>query len=96
VNYLEVFPGGEGDRAAPKQAIGFNHMCLEVEDIDAVVEKLEALGIPLTSPKKLGLDGNRQAWIEDPDGHRIELMEMAPDSLQFKGLARLREEGAAS
>ena len=38
----------------------------------------------------LRVDGNRQAWIEDPDGNRIELMEMAPDSLQLKAVERLR------
>ncbi|WP_342360823.1 VOC family protein [Terrarubrum flagellatum] len=89
--YLEVFPEGEGDRASGKEAVGFNHICLQVSDIDAAVAELAKLEIPLTNPLKTGLDGNRQAWIEDPDGHRIELMEMAPDCLQFQGLARLRQ-----
>jgi hypothetical protein len=30
-------------------------------------------------------------WIEDPDGNRIEIMEMAPDCIQHQALARLRE-----
>ena len=41
---------------------------------------------------KVGLDGNRQAWITDPEGNQIELMEMAPDSKQAEALARLRGE----
>lgn len=41
-----------------------------------------------------GLDRNRQAWIEDPDGNRIEFMEMAPDSLQAEAIRRLKAQNA--
>jgi hypothetical protein len=30
-------------------------------------------------------------WIEDPDGNRIEIMEMAADCIQARALARLRD-----
>jgi len=30
-------------------------------------------------------------WIEDPDGNRIEIMEMAPACIQFEAVKRLRE-----
>ena len=51
-------------------------------------EHLHALGIPLMNPLNLtkGLDNNRGAWIEDPDGNRIELMEMAPDCVQYDAM----------
>ncbi|HET6469565.1 MAG TPA: VOC family protein [Geminicoccaceae bacterium] len=88
--YLEVFPEAEGDRAPPKEANGLNHVCLTVASIDDAVAQLDRLGIPLTSPRKLGADGNMQAWIEDPDGNRIELMEMAPDCLQAQAISRMR------
>jgi hypothetical protein len=39
-----------------------------VDDIDAVIEQLSANGVPLTRPKKMAIDRNNQAWIEDPDG----------------------------
>jgi lactoylglutathione lyase len=45
-------------------------------------------------PLKTAVDGNRQAWLEDPDGNRIELMEMAEDSLQLQAIRRLRAAGA--
>lgn len=90
--YLEVFPGAENDRAPGWDANGMNHMCLAVEDIDAVVERIGAAGISLLLPLKLAVDGNRQAWIEDPDGNRIELMEMDANSLQLKAIERLRRE----
>ena len=92
--YLEVFPGAENDRAPGWNANGMNHMCLAVENIAGLVNQIEAAGIPLLMPLKLALDGNWQAWIEDPDGNRIELMEMAADSLQLKAIARLRGEKA--
>ena len=39
---------------------------------------LAKAGIPIAREKQMGADGNLQAWIEDPDGNRIELMQMDP------------------
>ena len=88
--YLEVFPDAAGERAPPQESNGLNHICLTVADLDDVVRQLDAQGVPLSRPPKVGPDGNRQAWIEDPDGNRIELMEMAADGLQAKTIERLR------
>jgi lactoylglutathione lyase len=88
--YLEVFPEAQGDRAPPREANGLNHLCLEVDSINSAVDELAKAGVSLVSEKKLGADGNLQAWVEDPDGNRIELMQMAPDSLQTKAIERLR------
>ena len=41
-------------------------------------------------PKVKQADNNWQCWIRDPDEHRIELMQMADDSLQGAAIARLR------
>lgn len=94
--YLEVFPGAENDRAPGWNANGMNHMCLAVDDIKALVGEIEAAGIPLLMPLKLAVDGNWQAWIEDPDGNRIELMQMDPNSLQLQAIARLRRAPATA
>lgn len=94
--FLEVFPGAEGDRAPGWNANGMNHLCLAIDDVNALVAELEAAGIPLLLPPKRALDGNWQAWIEDPDGNRIELMQMDPDSLQLKAIERLRSEAAGA
>ena len=88
--YLEIFPEGEGERAAEREAVGFNHMCLAVPDIEQTVRELQAAGVEMIRPKVLGADGNWQTWIEDPDGHRIELMQMMPDAMQPAAIARLR------
>lgn len=92
--YLEVFPGAENDRAPGWNANGMNHMCLTVDNIDEVLARIAAAGLELLLPLKTAIDGNRQAWLEDPDGNRIELMEMAKDSLQYAAIRRLREAGA--
>lgn len=88
--YLEVFPGAETDRAPGWNANGLNHVCLTVDNIDQVLAEVAAAGLTLLLPLKTAVDGNRQAWLEDPDGNRLELMEMAPDSLQFEAIRRLR------
>ncbi len=88
--YLELFPYGEGTTPG-REIVAINHFCLTVDNLDTTIAALAAAGVPLTRPLKLGVDGNRQAWIEDPDGTRIELMEMGRDALQFHALARLRD-----
>ena len=61
--FLEVFPDGVGERAAEREAVGYNHVCLEVADIDVAARELEAAGVPLIQGKQMGADGNWQAWI---------------------------------
>jgi lactoylglutathione lyase len=94
--YLEIFPGAENDRAPGWNANGVNHLCFTIDDLDGTVQRIEDAGIELYSPIKAGADGNRQAWIEDPDGNRVELMEMAPGCLQLVAIERLREAEAAN
>jgi lactoylglutathione lyase len=88
--FLELFPGGEGDRAPGRDATAVNHFCLESADLDATASALRAAGIALTVQPKTGADRNRQCWIEDPDGNRIEFMQMMPDAMQFEAIRRLR------
>lgn len=74
--YIEVFKGQPG-------AVGnINHLCLEVDDIDAAMERLKAHGVEVTD-KKLGGDRSWQAWLEDPSGVRIELHQYTPESSQY-------------
>jgi lactoylglutathione lyase len=69
------------------------HLCLTSPDLDATAAHLESVGVPLSRPRnaKPGLDGNRGMWIEDPDGNRIEIMEMAPGCIQYQAVKRLHE-----
>ena len=71
-------------------ANAMNHICLEVDSMAATAEALRALGVPLFREPKLGLDGNNQCWIKDPDGNRIEFMEMRPGNMQDAAIARIK------
>ena len=93
--YLELFPGGTARVPGP-EASGTNHLCLTVDDIEATARHLAEVGIPLTAPldpARRGVDRNRGMWIEDPDGIRIEIMEMAPDCIQYEAIAKLKAGG---
>ncbi len=88
--YLELFPDGQGTRAPGREQVAINHVCLQTDDLDKTVAYLRHKNIALTIAPKMGLDGNRQAWFEDPDGNRIELMQMMPNNMQEEAIASLR------
>ena len=88
--YLEIFPDAVQDSAPGPETNGINHFCLIVEDIENIIRQLSEKDIALHLPLKTGADNNRQAWIRDPDGNRIEFMEMGPDALQLKAIKQLR------
>lgn len=94
--FLEIFPNGIGEGSLPGNHVGVGHICLTVEDIEETISDLAAHGVSLMRPLKTGpVDGNRQAWIADPEGNRFELMEMSPTGLQVRAIARLRQERGA-
>ena len=67
----------------PKQ-IGYLHLSLEVENIQAVREELMQKGITPDSEIKMQADHTYQLWVTDPDGNRIEFMEYTSESLQIQ------------
>ena len=79
--FIEIFADSDG-RAGERPLI--KHFCLQVEDLDSLVSTLAERGVKV-SGKKLGADNAWQAWITDPSGIRIELMQYSEDSTQFTG-----------
>jgi catechol 2,3-dioxygenase-like lactoylglutathione lyase family enzyme len=79
--FVELFPGAEGD-VVPRGRTGYDHYCLIVDDLRATLRELAGRGLDVTGEPILGLDGNWQYWIRDPDGNAIELMEITPGSPQ--------------
>ena len=54
---------------------GWGHMALMVEDVYATCDKLAAEGVTISRPAGPMKHGTRViAFIEDPDGHKIELV----------------------
>lgn len=89
--FIEVFDragavkqwGGEDARLQSHVGTHYNHFCFEVAGLEAFCEKIQSRGIVLDRPVKVGMDHSKQAWIKDPDGNVIELMEYTPQSLQL-------------
>ena len=62
----------------------YKHFCLEVTGLDEFCVALKSKGVAVTDIS-MGMDNSRQAWIADPDGNQIELMEYGHNSLQLTG-----------
>lgn len=88
--YLELFPAATG---TPQPDYQFSHLCLEVEDLDATLHELQTRGVEIVTPRREGKAGSWQAWVADPEGNRIELMELAPDGMHRTSIARLAAHG---
>jgi lactoylglutathione lyase len=56
---------------------GYGHVALEVEDLDALLERLTAQGIAPEKPPYApgGREEFRICFVQDPDGYRIELID---------------------
>jgi lactoylglutathione lyase len=82
--FIELFYHGTEDNPWKSSLRGFNHLCLQVDDITKTVETIEIAGYPMDRGVSQGSDKNLQAWLTDPDGIRIELMQIDPESPQGK------------
>ncbi|CAA9576382.1 MAG: hypothetical protein AVDCRST_MAG49-4183 [uncultured Thermomicrobiales bacterium] len=78
--FVEVFPGGPAPD--PDRTQSYRHLCLLTDDIDDMVEQLRGAGVTIDREVSVGLDGNRQAWVKDPDGNAIEMMQLIEDGPQ--------------
>jgi lactoylglutathione lyase len=56
---------------------GYGHIALAVEDLDATLARLADQGIqPEKPPYSVREGGARLCFVKDPDGYRIEILEM--------------------
>jgi len=89
--FIELFYGGVNYREYNDENIGFSHLCFEVSDINAIAEQIIKAGWELDRPVKFGIDNNWQCWVRDPDGNRVELMQMGEESPQMQCLKNIYE-----
>ena len=84
--YIELFHTGgqikQEDRNL-RNAYGYQHICLEVNNIQDAWNAVIANGIKPDTEISLGADGAYQFWLVDPDGNRLELMEYAKGAKQL-------------
>jgi lactoylglutathione lyase len=85
--FVELFTNGGAPPEVPQNASGFKHLCLWVDDIETTLHDLQAQGLDVDPEGiRTGRSKCRQYFIADPDGVRIELMQLMPDSLQAQAL----------
>jgi lactoylglutathione lyase len=88
--FVELFPIDNATLDTAPPLASYHHFSLQVDDIQATVRELEARGVAIDRPISKGQDHNFQAWIVDPNGNRIELMQIMPDSLQAQAAEAFR------
>ena len=66
---LKIHLGVEADFRAARKA----HPALLVDDLPALVERLQSAGVPLRDDEPL--EGYDRVYVDDPFGNRIELLE---------------------
>ncbi len=85
--FIELFYGATEVSEFSEARIGYSHLCLQVEDINAIAKQVHDAGLELDMPVKHGVDDNWQCWVRDPDRNRIEFMQISPNSPQAKFIA---------
>ena len=88
---VNVFMNQPGDGSSPRLELtynfgvdsyelgtGYGHIAITCDDIDATLARLKEQGIdPEKPPYSVREGGNRLAFVRDPDGYRVEILEMA-------------------
>ena len=82
--FIELFYGADRENPYRDENIGFFHICVAVDDIQAAWQRVVETGAPQDDPPRQGADSNWQCWTHDPDGIKIELMQLGPDSPQMR------------
>ncbi len=76
VNIIELTANDENPEGGYILGNGFGHLAFSVESLDKFSEKLKSLGYEyLYEPFDLTGKGSNIAFIKDPDGYEIELIE---------------------
>ena len=83
--FVELFPGRKKTSATETSTI--NHLGLFVKDLQTELHILKDRGYPLPADafekaRKVQVDNTLLYFIKDPDGNKVELSQLRPDSLQ--------------
>jgi len=89
--FIELFYGATQQIPYRDENAGFFHLCLEVDDIFEAWRRIVEAGAPQDDAPKKGKDDNWQCWTHDPDGNKIEIMQVGEESLQMKFIRGIRQ-----
>jgi catechol 2,3-dioxygenase-like lactoylglutathione lyase family enzyme len=86
--YLELFEfsqpvGRTGDPDRPVCDHGYTHLCIDVDNVDEVHERLSAAGVRFHSPPVDLFPGVRTCYSRDPDGNVVEIQQLTPRDHPF-------------
>jgi catechol 2,3-dioxygenase-like lactoylglutathione lyase family enzyme len=75
---IELFGGGAPQEASATEGkVGYRHMALLVDDVDAEYERLKAAGAQFYMEPTTPDPGIRLAFFRDPDGNPIEIITLS-------------------
>lgn len=75
---IEIEPANPSDRPAdPRTQAGLYHLGFQVRGLDALLARLQADGVSVTLPPFRTRPDRRVAFVEDPDGVFVQLIEIA-------------------
>ncbi len=77
--FIELFYK-KTDREYSNENNSFMHISIDVEDCIKYAKEIEDRGYTLMSQPQMGIDGNYQFWIADPDGHKFEIIQIDSNS----------------
>ena len=77
--FVELFSGGKNQLPSPPDPIGYLHFCLLVDNLEQALDHLAKMDVK-PQRKFIGRADQRIAFITDPDGNSIELMQIPPES----------------
>ena len=77
--FVELFSGDKNRLPSPPDPIGYLHFCLLVDDLEQALEHLAKMNVKPVR-KFIGRAEQRIAFINDPDGNNIEVMQIPPES----------------
>jgi lactoylglutathione lyase len=82
---LEFCLGGdERSKFDDQKSLGVRHICFTVDDLADTKKKMEKRGIVFDSEIIVSRDNNKPLYLFDPEGNKVELVQIASDSPQFR------------
>lgn len=83
IELIEFTPTRRSDFDGRQDDTGYAYISFEVDDLEALYQRLSAKGVEFTSPPRVAPDiqpvtGSKFVFAKDPDGKTIELVQMGP------------------
>src|SRR3989344_2366246 len=83
--YLELCLGGEEKPSFDdSKSVGVRHISFTVDDLAKSKEEMEQKGVVFDSEILDTRDNNKNVWLFDPEGNKLELVKTYPDSPHYK------------